>query len=34
VKFGHTVIPPKDSVAASLKYLKGVIGQLGASAKA
>jgi len=34
VKFGHTVIPPKDSVAASLKYLKGVVQQLGTAAKA
>jgi inosose dehydratase len=33
VKFGHTEIPPKDSVAASLKYLKGVVNQLGAAAK-
>ena len=29
VKFGDTTIPPKDSVAASLKYLKGVIDHLG-----
>ena len=29
VKFGHTVIPPKDSVEASLNYLKGVVNQLG-----
>jgi inosose dehydratase len=34
VKFGATEIPPKVSVAASLKYLKGVINQLGTSAKA
>ncbi len=34
VKFGHTVIPPKDSVAASLVYLKGVIDNLAKSAKA
>jgi inosose dehydratase len=34
VKFGHTAIPPKDSIAASLKYLRGVVGNLGASAKA
>jgi len=34
VKFGHTVIPPKDSVAASLKYLKTVVANLGQSAKA
>jgi inosose dehydratase len=34
VKFGHTVIPPKDSVEASLKYLKGVVSQLSTAAKA
>jgi inosose dehydratase len=34
VKFGHTAIPPKDSVEASLKYLKGVVSQLGTAAKA
>jgi len=34
VKFGHTAIPPKDSVEASLKYLKGVVNQLGSAAKA
>jgi len=34
VKFGHTAIPPKDSIAASLKYLRGVVGNLSASAKA
>ena len=34
VKFGHTPIPPKDSIAASLKYLRGVVGNLSASAKA
>jgi len=34
VKFGATEIPPKVSVAASLKYLKGVIQQLGSAAKA
>jgi inosose dehydratase len=28
VKFGHTVIPPKDSIAASLKYLRSVVGSL------
>jgi inosose dehydratase len=33
VKFGATEIPPKVSVAASLKYLNGVIRQLGATAK-
>ena len=34
VKFGHTSIQPKDSIAASLKYLRGVVGTLSASAKA
>jgi len=34
VKFGHTTIPPKDSVRASLEYLKGVVHQLGSPAKA
>jgi len=34
VKFGHTSIQPKDSIAASLKYLRGVVGNLSASAKA
>jgi inosose dehydratase len=34
VKFGATEIPPKVSVASSLKYLKGVIQQLGSAAKA
>lgn len=34
VKFGHTTIPPKASVLASLKYLKGVVDQLGSAAKA
>jgi inosose dehydratase len=34
VKFGHTEIPPKDSVAASLRYLGGVMNQLDAAAKA
>jgi inosose dehydratase len=34
VKFGATGIPPKVSVAASLKYLTGVIQQLGSAAKA
>jgi len=34
VKFGDTVIPPKDSVAASLVYLKGVIDNLAKTAKA
>ena len=33
VKFGETKIPPAESVAASLKYLRGVVGKLnGASA--
>ncbi len=31
VKFGHTAIPPKDSVEASLNYLKGVVDHLGLS---
>lgn len=34
VKFGHTTIPPKDSVLASLQYLKGVVHQLGSAPKA
>jgi inosose dehydratase len=34
VKFGATEIPSKDSVAASLRYLEGVMGSLGAAAKA
>jgi inosose dehydratase len=34
VKFGATEIPPKVSVAASLKYLKDIIRQLGTAAKA
>jgi inosose dehydratase len=34
VKFGHTLIPPKASVEASLKYLKGVISQLETAARA
>ncbi len=34
VKFGATEIPPKDSVAASLRYLEGVMNQLSAAAKA
>ena len=33
VKFGATEIPPKVSVTASLKYLKGVIHQLGTAAR-
>jgi hypothetical protein len=34
VKFGATEIPPKDSVAASLRYLDGVMNQLSSAAKA
>jgi len=34
VKFGYTEIPPKDSVAASLRYLEGVMNHLSAAAKA
>ncbi|MDA1045010.1 MAG: TIM barrel protein [Verrucomicrobia bacterium] len=34
VKFGHTAVPPKDSIAASLKFLKGVVENLGVWAKA
>jgi inosose dehydratase len=34
VKFGHTEIPPKVSVAASMKYLNGVIDNLTHSASA
>jgi len=34
VKFDATEIPPKESVAASLKYLKDVVSQLGTAAKA
>lgn len=30
VKFGATVIPPVESVAASLRYLKGVVESIGA----
>src|SRR5216683_5717229 len=33
VKFGATEIPPKDSVAASLRYLEGVMNQLSVAAK-
>lgn len=32
VKFGHTPIPPAESVAASLKYLRGVVKDLGIAA--
>jgi inosose dehydratase len=34
VKFGATEIPPKDSIAASLKYLNGVVSQLETAAQA
>lgn len=34
VKFGATPIPPAESIAASLKYLHGVIGELGTAAAA
>jgi inosose dehydratase len=34
VKFGATPIPPADSIAASLKYLSGVVKDLGAAAGA
>ena len=34
VKFGATEIPPKTSIAASLKYLNGVVSQLETAAKA
>jgi inosose dehydratase len=30
VKFGATVIPPAESIGASLKYLRGVVGNLAA----
>ena len=33
VKFGATSIPPKESIAKSLQYLKGVVGQLGSAAR-
>ena len=32
VKFGETKIPPAESVAASLKYLQGVVAKLGTAA--
>jgi len=32
VKFGATPIPPAESIAASLKYLNGVVKALGAAA--
>lgn len=34
VKFGHTPIPPAESIAASLKYLHGVVKGLGATSTA
>jgi inosose dehydratase len=34
VKFGTTEIPPAESIAASLKYLRGVVGALGGAAAA
>jgi hypothetical protein len=34
VKFGATPIPPAHSVAASLRYLRGVVNDLGAAAGA
>jgi inosose dehydratase len=34
VKFGATPIPPAESVAASLKYLRGVVNDLGVAAGA
>jgi sugar phosphate isomerase/epimerase len=34
VKFGATPIPPAQSIAASLKYLNGVVKDLGAAAVA
>jgi hypothetical protein len=34
VKFGATEIPPKVSVASSMKYLDGVIDNLASAAKA
>ena len=34
VKFGATPIPPSESVAASLKYLRGVVGELDATVAA
>ncbi len=29
VKFGATPVPPVESVSASLKYLRGVVSDLG-----
>ncbi len=34
VKFGATAIPPAESITASLKYLRGVVSDLGAAAGA
>jgi inosose dehydratase len=34
VKFGATETPPAESIAASLKYLRGVVGALGGAAAA
>ncbi len=34
VKFGATPVPPAESIAASLKYLRGVVNDLGAAAAA
>ena len=34
VKFGATEIPPAESIAASLKYLRGVVGAVGGAAAA
>ena len=34
VKFGATPVPPAESIAASLKYLRGVVKDLGAAAAA
>lgn len=34
VKFGATAIPPAESIAASLKYLRGIVSDLGAIATA
>jgi inosose dehydratase len=33
VKYGATLVPPAESIAASLKYLRGVVSQLAAPAK-
>jgi inosose dehydratase len=34
VKFGHTTIPPAQSIAHSLKYLRRIVGELGNTASA